>query len=107
MKTIEELKQEQYDLKAKLHEVIEFTNNEEYFTLNETERKMYNNLKIAVEMHLRCLSVMVHEDLNSPVVNIPDFSLIGTMMGMFSPSFNFPKAQLKESDFEFKEEKDE
>lgn len=95
MKTVEELKKEQYDLKARLHEVVEFMNSEDYFTLNETRRKMYTNLKIAIEMHLRCLSIMVHENLDDPVVNIPDFSWIGTMMGMLTPSFNIPKVESK------------
>ena len=99
MKTIEELKQEQYDLKAKLHEIIEFMNGEEYFSLNEARKKMYTNLKIAVEMYLKCLSTMVHEDLDNPVVNIPDFTWVGAMMGMLTPSFNLPKTELKESDF--------
>ena len=110
MKTIEELKQEQYDLKAKLHEVVEFTNSEEYFTLNETKKKMYNNLKVGIEMHLKCLSIMVHEDLDSPITSIPDFGWLGLMMGTFmTPSLNIPpiKTDLKESDFEVKEESDE
>ena len=110
MKTIEELKQEQYDLKAKLHEVIEFMNGEEYFTLNDTRKKMYNNLKVGIEMHLKCLSIMVHEDLDSPVASVPDFGWLGLVMGTFmAPSFNMPpmKSELKESDFESKEESDE
>ena len=110
MKTVEELKQEQYDLKAKLHELVEFINSEEYFTLNDARKKMYNNLKIGIEMHLKCLSIMVHEDLDNPVTIVPDFGWIGLMLGTFmGPSFNVPsfKSELKESDFEAKEGEDE
>ena len=110
MKTIEELKQEQYDAKAKLHELVEFINSEEYFTLNDARKKMYNNLKIGIEMHLKCLSIMVHEDLDNPVTIVPDFGWIGLMLGTFmGPSFNVPsfKSELKESDFEAKEGEDE
>ena len=110
MKTIEELKQEQYDLKAKLHELVEFMNGKEYFALNDARRKMYNNLKVGIEMHLKCLSIMVHEDLDNPLAIVPDFSWIGLMLGTFmGPSFNIPsfKTELKESDFETKEEPDE
>ena len=110
MKTKEELKQEQYDLKAKLHELVEFINSEEYFTLNDVRKKMYNNLKIGIEMHLKCLSIMVHEDLDNPVTIVPDFGWIGLMLGTFmGPSFNVPsfKPELKESDFEAKEGEDE
>ena len=110
MKTIEEVKKEQYDLKAKLHEVIEFMNGEEYFSLNETRKKMYNNLKVGIEMHLKCLSIMVHEDLDNPVTSIPDLGWMGLMMGTFmTSSFNMPpiKTELKESDFETKDGADE
>ena len=110
MKTVEELKEEQYDLKAKLHELVEFINSEEYFTLNDARKKMYNNLKIGIEMHLKCLSIMVHEDLDNPVTIVPDFGWIGLMLGTFmGPSFNVSsfKTELKESDFEAKEEEDE
>ena len=107
MKNIEELKKEQSKLKERLHEIVELMNSEEYFTLNETRRKMYTNLKVAIEMHLRCLSTMVYENLDNPIVNIPDFSWIGTMMGMFAPSFNLPKTELKESDLETKEKGNE
>ena len=110
MKTEEELKEEQYDLKAMLHELVEFINSEEYFTLNDARKKMYNYLKIGIEMHLKCLSIMVHEDLDNPVTIVPDFGWIGLMLGTFmGPSFNVPsfKTELKESDFEAKEEEDE
>ena len=103
MKTIEELKQEQYDLKAKLHELVEFMNNEEYFTLNDARKKMYNNLKVGIEMHLKCLSIMVHEDLDNPVTIVPDFGWIGLMLGTFmGPSFSIPPMNSK-----VKEESDE
>lgn len=107
MKTIEELKQEQFDVKARLHELVEFMNGEEYFSLNETRRKMYNNLKVGIEMHLKCLSIMVHEDLDNPVTIVPDFGWIGLMLGTFmGSSFNVPsfKSELKESDFETSKE---
>ena len=103
MKSIEELKEEQYDLKAKLHEIVEFMNSEEYFTLNEARKKMYNNLKIGIEMHLKCLSIMVHENLDSPTAFIPDFGWLGMMMGTFmAPSFNMPSinTELKEGKYE-------
>lgn len=108
MKTVEELKQEQYDLKAKLHELVEFMNDEEYFTLNDARKKMYNNLKVGIEMHLKCLSIMVHEDLDNPVTIVPDFGWIGLMLGTFmGPSFSVPsfKPELKDSDIETSKEK--
>jgi hypothetical protein len=110
MKTTEELKQEQYDLKARLHGLVEFMNDKEYFTLNETRKKMYNNLKVGIEIHLKCLSTMLHEDLDNPVTVVPDFGWLGMMMGTFmAPSFNMPaiKPELEESDFEAGEQSDD
>ena len=110
MKTVEELEKEQYDLKAKLHDVVEFMNSEEYFTMNEARKKMYNNLKAGIEIHLKCLSIMIYEDLDSPITIVPDFGWIGLMMGTFmSSSFNTPtmSPELKESDFETKQEDNE
>ena len=101
MKDLKTMEKKQYDLKASLHELVEFMNSKEFFAMNETRKKMYTNLKVAIEMHLKCLSILVHENLDSPIVNIPDFSWIGIMMGMFTPpSFNTPKTELKEADFE-------
>lgn len=110
MKTIEELKNEQSELKTKLHEVVEFMNSEEYFILNEAKKKMYNNLRIGVEIHLKCLSIMLYEDLDSPATMVPDFGWLGLMIGAFTaPTFNIPpmKTELKESDFEVKDSTDE
>ena len=52
---------------------------------------MYNNLKVGVEMQLKCLSIMVHEDLDNPIIVVPDFGWIGLMLGTFmGPSLNIP-----------------
>jgi len=107
MKSVEDLRQEHCILRARLHELVEFVNGTEYFTLNETRRKVYTNLKIATELHLRCLSILIYEDLDVPAINIPDFSWIGTITGLFAPSFNLPKTELKESDFEYRENSNE
>ena len=98
MKTVEELKQEQYDLKARLHQMVEYMNSDGFFTLNNSERKMLTNQKIAMEMYLKCLSIRLYENLDNPFVCIPDFSWIGIAMGLTAPpSFN---TNLKEEDFE-------
>lgn len=103
MKSIKELKKEQYDLKAQLHELVEFMNGKEYYSLNETRKKMYNNLKVGMEMHLKCLSILLYEDLDNSLAIVPDYGWLGLIMGTFaSPGFNVPpfKSELKESDFE-------
>ena len=60
MKTIEELKNEQYDLKAKLHEIIEFMNGKEYFSLSDTEKCLAHQCKFGVELYLDALTSMIY-----------------------------------------------
>ena len=64
MKSIKELKQEQYDLKAKLHEVIEFMNGEEYFTLAVLEKDLVSQQKIGMEIYLAALTNRIYNREN-------------------------------------------
>ena len=79
MKTKEELKQEQYDLKAKLHEMIEFIHSQDYFTLSMEEMPVVYIQMTCMELYLNCLTYRLYGDMN----------------------------ELKESDFEANEEEDE
>ena len=63
MKSIEELKEEQYDLKAKLHEMIEFINSQDYFTLSTEERLVINIQMAGMELYLSCLTQRIYGDL--------------------------------------------
>ena len=40
MKSIEDLKKEQYDAKAKLHELIEVMNSEDFYKLSSSEMSL-------------------------------------------------------------------
>lgn len=60
MKTIEELKQEQHDAKAKLHEVIEFINSEEYFTLSPREKGLVGQQRAGMEVYLNALTNRIY-----------------------------------------------
>lgn len=61
MKTIKELKEEQYDAKAKLHELIEFTNSEEFYTLTQSEKNLIGQRRIAIEMYLNFLTKNIYD----------------------------------------------
>ena len=61
MKTIKELKEEQYDAKAKLHELIEFTNSEEFYTLTQSEKNLIGQRRIAIEMYLNSLTKNIYD----------------------------------------------
>ena len=86
MKTLDELKKEQYDAKAKLHELIEFINNEEYYTLTQSEKNLIGQRRVALEMYLNSLTKYIYDKEGSAF----DLSsaLWPLLMGnMFSSSF--------------------
>ena len=56
MKNLKELKREQYSLKAKLHEVIELINSEEYFTLSSREKSLISQQRTGMEIYLNALT---------------------------------------------------
>jgi hypothetical protein len=61
MKTIEELKQEQFDAKAKLHELVEFVNSDEYYSLSQSEKNIIGQRRIALEMYLNSLTKNLYD----------------------------------------------
>ena len=111
MKTVEELKQEQYDLKAKLHEVVEFINSKEYFALSPREKGLIGQQRAGMEMYLNALTNRIY---SKDDYSFDTSSLLWPMMmgSMFSSSSGFGstsalKDSLKESDFETKGESNE
>lgn len=61
MESLEQLKKEQYDAKAKLHELLETINSEEYYTLTPSERNLINQRRMALEMYVNALSRSVYD----------------------------------------------
>ena len=105
MKTIEELKQEQYDAKAKLHELIEFINSEEYFTLTQSEKNIIGQRRIALEMYVNSLTKNIYDkeegsfDISSAMWPLMMSSMFtGSSFGP-SSSVDSLKKQLEEEDF--------
>ena len=111
MKTIEELKKEQYDLKDKLHEVIEFTNSEEYFALSDREKGLVGQQRAGMEVYLNALTNRIYSkeeysfDASSAMWPLLLSSVFTSSSGFGSTSAL--KDSLKESDFETKEESNE
>ena len=108
MKTIEELKQEQYDLKAKLHEVVEFMNSEDYFKLSSREKGLIGQQRAGMEMYLNALTNRIYskDDYSFDACSLMWPMMLGSMFGS-SSSTGYLKDQLKASDFEIKEDSDE
>lgn len=113
MESIEEMKQEQYGLKARLHGIIELVNSEEYYSLTDKEKALINQQRTGMELYLSCLTKRIYGDSDSPDTN--NLVWLSMLYGMFNTSFGFGsssstgylKDQLKESDFETKEDTDE
>jgi len=107
MRTIEELKQEQYDAKAKLHELVELINSDEFYGLSQSRKNIIGQRRMALEVYLNSLTKEIYDsegstfDMSSAVWPM-------LMSGIFSSSSSFgstsgaykPKEALSEKDFE-------
>ena len=60
MKNLEELKEEQYELKAKLHDMVEFINSDGYFTLSPREKGLIGQQRAGMEMYLNALTNRIY-----------------------------------------------
>ncbi len=80
MKTTEELKQEQYDAKAKLHELIELINSKEYYSLSQSEKNIIGQRRIAIELYLNSLTKNIYDKEGST------FDLSGAMWPLMMSS---------------------
>ena len=95
MKSIKELKQEQYDLKAKLHEVIEFMNGEHYFALSPREKGLLGQQRMGMEIYLNALTNRIYGEDNYSF----DMSsaVLPLMAGLFSsPIWGSPVKDIEE-----------
>ena len=101
MKSIDELKQEQYDLKAKLHEIIEFINGEEYANLTPREKGLINQQRAGMEMYLDALTKRIYKSdggANTSSMWLP--LLMGMFTAPWTPSSSTASETLDEKDFE-------
>lgn len=107
MKTVDELKKEQYDAKAKLHELVELVNSEEYYSLSQSEKNILGQRRIALEMYLNSLTKEIY-DKDGSTFDMSTSLWPLMLSSMFSSSSSFGtssgtdylKSKLEEKDFE-------
>ena len=94
MKTTKELKQEQYDLKAKLHEIIEFTNSEEFHKLSSGEKDLISQQRIGMELYLGCLTKRLYGGVAAPDTNT--LLIMAMLWSSFNPKLSTPSEETSE-----------
>lgn len=86
MKNIEKLKEEQRELKGKLHNVIDFMNSEEYFSISDGEKQVLNTQRAGMELYLNALTTRIYGNTD---MSFFSSSLLPLMMGsIFTPTFS-------------------
>lgn len=86
MKSIKELKEEQYDLKAKLHEIIELINSEQYYELSDSEKGLINQQRVGMELYLSCLTKRIYGTSNTDTSNLLWLTML---YGMFTSTTGY------------------
>lgn len=110
MKTMEELKKEQYDVKAKLHELVDFINSEEYYSLSQSEKNIIGQRRIALEMYLNSLTKNIYDkegstfDMSSAIWPLMMGNIFSGNSFSSSPTMENIQKQLEEEDFKTAEE---
>ena len=105
MRTVEELKQEQYDAKAKLHEMVEFINSGEYYSLSQSEKSIIGQRRIALEMYVNSLTRNIYDkdgssyDASSAIFPLLMSSIFTSSSFGSSSNIDSLKKQLEEEDF--------
>ena len=113
MKDIESLKKEQYDAKAKLHEIIELINSGEYYTLTSSEKSIIAQQRIGLEVYLNSLTKHIYDkdncsyDVSSSMWPLLMSVMFTSPFGSSSSTLDSLKKQLDENDFKVEEESDE
>ena len=78
---------EQKDLKEKFTKLVDFINSEKFYKLSHNNRLLLKNQKIAMELYLNVLNMMVFEDVDSIVV--PDYAFLQLMGNAFAGNSPF------------------
>ena len=84
---------DQKELKEKFVKLVEFINSEEYYKLSDNNRLLLKNQKIAMELYLNVLNMMVFEDVDN--ITVPDYGMLQGMASVFCHTWNTPTNSAK------------
>lgn len=87
MKNIENLKEEQQELKERLKRLIDFMNSEDYFLIPEGERSLLSQQRAGMEMYLSALTNRIYSDVS--YTGPGSSTLLTLMLGMLSMPSSF------------------
>lgn len=112
MKTVEELKKEQAEIKERLVGVIELINSVEYYSLSPSEKNLIGQQRVGLEIYLNALTKSIY-DKEGCTFDTSSAMWPLLMSSMFSNSWSSNssidslKRVLDEKDFDVKPESDE
>jgi hypothetical protein len=82
MKDISKLKQEQSELKERLHKLVDFINSEEYYSLDAQEKSLLASQRAGMEIYLNSLTQRIY---GANDANFTGNMLPLLLMSMFNP----------------------
>lgn len=105
MENIEELKREQYGLKARLHGVIELMNSEGFYSMELRERTLIRQQRVGMEIYLDSLTKRIYG--KDELCGSTDTIWLPLLMSMFAAPWNPSPTASGLSEDDFKKEEDD
>ena len=98
MKNIEKLKEEQSELKERLHRLIDFINSDEYFNIPEGEKSLLNSQRTGMELYLNALTNRIYSNVN--VTGFASSSILPLLFSLTALSSSTPIPSLETKEME-------
>ena len=95
---------EHKELKEKLVKLVAFLNSEEYYQLSDNNKLLLKDQKIAMELYLNVLNIMVFENIDN--ITVPDYGMLQGMASVFCNTWNAPSSSMKYLEEQLKKNED-
>lgn len=87
MKTLEELKKEHYEAKAKLQDLVDLVNSEDFYSLSTIEKSLINQQRTGLELYVSSLTKQLYG--KDETVEGNNFIWLSMLYGMMNASSGF------------------